>query len=198
VWPVALQSSLRNKNQSFTLWSLACGLIYPESVVKPSRFEWFWARQSTVSALLVIIVVGALGFALDLLLVKEGVPRKDMLLVSNGLTGVAAGWLFYQLAENHKNKQQIIQERMRTIAELNHHIRNALQVIKYAGGLKTSLDASQLQLINDSVKRIEWALREVLPKYPHGFPAEAAEDNSEFSSNVVSQFLNQHKHSKPH
>ena len=26
----------------------------------------------------------------------------------------------------------------------------------------------QIQLINDSVERIEWALREVLPKYPMG------------------------------
>jgi hypothetical protein len=56
---------------------------------------------------------------------------------------------------------------MHTIAELNHHIRNALQVIKFLGGQQRSgLDAMQLQLINDSVDRIEWALREVLPRYP--------------------------------
>ncbi len=55
---------------------------------------------------------------------------------------------------------------MKTIAELNHHIRNALQVIKFLGGQQRSaLDAMQLQLINDSVERIEWALREVLPRY---------------------------------
>jgi hypothetical protein len=32
----------------------------------------------------------------------------------------------------------------------------------------SSLDAVQLQLVNDSVDRIEWALREVLPRYPIG------------------------------
>jgi len=58
---------------------------------------------------------------------------------------------------------------MKTIAELNHHIRNALQVIKFLGVQnRSSLDAAQLQLINDSVDRIEWALREVLPRYPIG------------------------------
>jgi hypothetical protein len=58
---------------------------------------------------------------------------------------------------------------MKTIAELNHHIRNALQVIKFLGGQKRAgLDAMQLQLINDSADRIEWALREVLPRYPIG------------------------------
>jgi len=54
---------------------------------------------------------------------------------------------------------------MKTIAELNHHIRNALQVIKFLGGQRSGLDAVQLQLINDSADRIEWALREVLPRY---------------------------------
>jgi hypothetical protein len=33
------------------------------------------------------------------------------------------------------------------------------------GAQRSSLDAMQLQLINDSVERIEWALREVLPRY---------------------------------
>jgi hypothetical protein len=53
---------------------------------------------------------------------------------------------------------------MQSIAELNHHIRNALQVIKFLGvEQRPTLDSLQLQLINDS--RIEWALREVLPRY---------------------------------
>ncbi len=60
--------------------------------------------------------------------------------------------------------------RMATIAEMNHHIRNAMQVIR---GLITFLpDPShrddQILLINESVERVEWALREVLPKYPAG------------------------------
>jgi hypothetical protein len=92
-----------------------------------------------------------------------------MLIFSNGLTGVFAGGLFWQMAREAKASRDLIAERMKTIAELNHHIRNALQVIKFLGGQKrTGLDAVQLQLINDSVDRIEWALREVLPRYPIG------------------------------
>jgi hypothetical protein len=57
---------------------------------------------------------------------------------------------------------------MHTIAELNHHIRNALQVIKFWGAQhqNCTLDEMQIRLMKDSVDRIEWALREVLPKYP--------------------------------
>jgi hypothetical protein len=34
----------------------------------------------------------------------------------------------------------------------------------------------QLQLINDSVDRIEWALREVLPRYPQDVMSAAKEE----------------------
>jgi hypothetical protein len=41
-------------------------------------------------------------------------------------------------------------------------------VIKFWGSQhqNCSLDEMQIRLMKDSVERIEWALREVLPKYP--------------------------------
>jgi hypothetical protein len=128
-----------------------------------------WSRQSGLVALLVVLGVSLIGIILDWLLVKEGLPRLDMIIFSNGLTGLFAGGLFWQMAREAKASRDLVAERMKTIAELNHHIRNALQVIKFLGMQKRSgLDAVQLQLINDSVDRIEWALREVLPRYPIG------------------------------
>ena len=91
-----------------------------------------------------------------------------MMIFSNGLTGLFAGGLFFQMAREAKASRALVEERMKTIAELNHHIRNALQVIKFLGGQRSGVDAAQLQLINDSADRIEWALREVLPRYSVG------------------------------
>lgn len=89
-----------------------------------------------------------------------------MLIISNSLTGLFAAGMLYQVVREERAHRELIRARMKTIAELNHHIRNALQVIKFWGAQqRTSLDAMQLQLINDSVDRIEWALRELLPKY---------------------------------
>lgn len=131
--------------------------------------ESLWFRRTGLLSLLVVAIVSAIGIILDRLLLKEGMPRLDMLVFSNGLTGLFAGGLFYQMAREEKASRELVAARMKTIAELNHHIRNALQVIKFLGGQKrTGLDAVQLQLINDSVNRIEWALREVLPRYPLG------------------------------
>lgn len=129
-------------------------------------FDSFWARQSGWLAVVVVAIVSVLGFLLDLGLVTEGFPRRDLMFLSNLIIGIIAGWLFYQFARNEKHKREIMRQRMQTVAELNHHIRNALQVIRYAGGSKTAQDATQLQLINESVARIEWALREVLSRYP--------------------------------
>jgi len=130
--------------------------------------ESSWSRRSGLLSLAVVIVVSALGIVLDRLLLKEGLPRLDMMIFSNGLTGLFAGGLFYQMAREAKASRALVEERMKTIAELNHHIRNALQVIKFLGGQRSGLDAVQLQLINDSADRIEWALREVLPRYSVG------------------------------
>jgi len=128
-----------------------------------------WSRRSGLVSLLVAVIVSLIGILLDWLLVKEGLPRLDMLIFSNGLTGLFAGGLFWQMAREAKASRDLVAERMKTIAELNHHIRNALQVIKFLGVQNSSsLDAVQLQLVNDSVDRIEWALREVLPRYPIG------------------------------
>ncbi len=139
--------------------------------------ESLWSRRSGLLSIIVAVIVSAIGFVLDHVLVKEGLPRFDMLIFSNGLTGIFAGGLFYQLAREEKASRELVRARMKTIAELNHHIRNALQVIRFLGGQQRhGLDAVQLQLINDSVDRIEWALREVLPRYERDAPAIAVQE----------------------
>jgi len=76
--------------------------------------------------------------------------------------------LFYQYARNERNRRELVRQRMSTIVEMNHHIRNALQVIKFwsVQHQNCNPDEAQIQLVRDSVDRIEWALREVLPRYP--------------------------------
>lgn len=108
----------------------------------------------------VVVLVWAVGFGFDRLLAKDGVRRMDILFVSNALTGIVAGFLFYSLTNFERMRRKQVGERLRTIAEMNHHIRNSLQVITYA----TAADSDKsVELIRSSVERIEWALREVLP-----------------------------------
>ena len=171
--------------------------VVNQRCVSPQAFS---ARQSLLLSFLVTVAVAALGFGLNSFLFREGIPRRDLMLMSSSIIGIVAGLLFYQFLRNERIKHEVVQQRMRTIAELNHHIRNALQVIRYAGGSKSSSDASQLQLINEAVARIDWALREVLPKYPVGAPVEKTRSESAvpaFSSAVVDDFVLRHKEARP-
>ncbi len=134
------------------------------------------------------------GILQDVFLVNEGFSRWSLIIVSNMFTGSIAGLLFHQYARNQRHQRELIRQRMQTVAELNHHIRNALQVIKFWGVQHQNcrLTDEQIQLMKDSVDRIEWALREVLPRYPesevlirtngHGQPAETAQTTAQFSA----------------
>jgi len=106
------------------------------------------------------VLVWIVGYGFDRLLAKDGVTRTDILLTSNALTAIVAGFLFFSLTNYERLRRKLVRERLSTIAEMNHHIRNALQVITYA----TAADNDEsVELIRTSVERIEWALREVLP-----------------------------------
>src|SRR5215475_10862225 len=85
----------------------------------------------------IVLLVWTVGFGFDHLLARDGVTRTDILVVSNALTGIVAGFLFYSLTNNERLRRKLIRERLRTIAEMNHHIRNSLQVITYATAADT-------------------------------------------------------------
>lgn len=72
--------------------------------------------------------------------------------------GISAGLvvLFYE-----RWRQRELDAKLRTIRLMNHHVRNALQVIS---ATSPGVDGSdQQERVRDAVNRIEWALREVLP-----------------------------------
>jgi len=98
-----------------------------------------------------------LGVALRALLDNLGVSGVPA-AVDDLLIGALAGVLVFAY-ERHQHK--LILEKMRVISEMNHHVRNALQPIMYSPYLKEQ--AEQVRTIQEGTRRIEWALREVLP-----------------------------------
>lgn len=68
------------------------------------------------------------------------------------------GWLIYRY---ERNRAKYLHDRLKMIELMNHHVRNALNVIVtsvYVHGYDKELNE-----IRASVNRIEWALREILP-----------------------------------
>lgn len=60
-----------------------------------------------------------------------------------------------------RRRERELVKRLQVIELMNHHVRNALQPIMY---VPYSQDQQQqLSAIQDAVRRIDWALREILP-----------------------------------
>lgn len=117
--------------------------------------------KSWVSVIVVASVVSVVGLLFDRLLIREGIPRYDLMAISNLLTGIVAGAFFWQAKRLEQQRRQFIRERLNTISEMNHHIRNALQVISLYSGKQP--DDAAVAALSQAVNRIEWALSEVLP-----------------------------------
>lgn len=112
-----------------------------------------------------------LGVVLRTVLDKLGVGGMPA-LIDDLLIGFLAGAMVFAY-ERHQHK--LILARMRVIAEMNHHVRNALQPIIYSPFLNEQ--AEQIRIIQEGTRRIEWALREVLAG-----EAEPAPPSSKFRS----------------
>jgi len=87
---------------------------------------------------------------------------KIALEISDTITAILIGALTTQMIVFYRQRQLQAQARVQRIAEMNHHVRNALQVITYWS--LAEKEKRQVELVQDAVNRIQWALREVLPR----------------------------------
>jgi len=99
---------------------------------------------------------------LEVRLHRDGVPSRDLILLSSLLVGLVAAGLVYLLSIRERQRRTYVECRLRVIAEMNHHIRNALQVITFY----TRKGEKREVGVIEAVERIQWALREVLPQLP--------------------------------
>jgi hypothetical protein len=117
--------------------------------------------KSRLVLLTIVVIVAAVGLLFDRLLLRGGLSRLDMMIASNTLTGVVAAGLFSQIIQRERERRALLRQRLQVIAEMNHHIRNALQVISFSAAQEP--DQKTVEMVRGSVDRIQWALREILP-----------------------------------
>jgi hypothetical protein len=68
-------------------------------------------------------------------------------------------WILLGLV--HGRRRRLI-EYVRRVADLNHHIRNAMQIILYQATL-TQADPEQIEQVENAVRRVDAALHEIFP-----------------------------------
>jgi hypothetical protein len=120
-------------------------------------------RRIGLSFLLGFALFG-LGALVNALLERSHVGGL-MLYIDDVLLGLIAGLLVF-FYEQRRHRATL--DKIRVIAEMNHHVRNALQAIALSPYAEKS---KQIELIGESAERIQWALREILPGEVEPVPA---------------------------
>jgi hypothetical protein len=112
-------------------------------------------RRIGLSILLGFSLFG-LGAMVNMVLERRHVVGWSLYL-DDALLGLFAGLLvfFYE-----QRRHRAMMDKIRVIADMNHHVRNALQAIALSPYAEKS---KQIQLIDESAERIQWALRKILP-----------------------------------
>ncbi|HEY7353941.1 MAG TPA: hypothetical protein VH596_14330 [Terriglobales bacterium] len=87
--------------------------------------------------------------------------HAEMTLLDEFLLAVFTAALVLVIELWYQRERQRMDEKLRTIQLMNHHVRNALQSIIDSAYVHGHLDEVQT-----SVERIAWALREILPGQP--------------------------------
>jgi len=113
-----------------------------------------FARRIGIS-LTIGVVIALIGGAV------ESAIGNHALLSLESLDDVIIGVLTAVVIFVYEQRRyRVIMDKIATISAMNHHVRNALQTISYSPYTEQE---KQIKMIAESVSRIEWALREVLP-----------------------------------
>lgn len=123
---------------------------------------WFCSSPARirVCAAFIGFCVFAAAFAVDWLMYARGSNPIFMMLASTGLAGLISALLCIRALDEWYRRRIATEEYLRLVSEMNHHIRNALDVIQMSAALTSQGDA--IQAIDASVIKIDWALRELL------------------------------------
>ena len=101
------------------------------------------------------MVIALIGGAVEALIGKHTLFTAES--VDDLIIGVLAAAVIFAYEQR---RYRATMDKIQMISAMNHHVRNALQTIAYAPYTEQE---KQIRMIADSVGRIEWALREILP-----------------------------------
>jgi hypothetical protein len=112
------------------------------------------------AALLVGMLLFGVSYILDWVLYWLKVPLIST-VADNVVIGTCAAVAAYIWARYEAERQAHAREKMILIAELNHHIRNAVTLLGQSAALEDG--PTKLRLIDEAVDRIDRVLTELVP-----------------------------------
>ncbi len=123
-----------------------------------------WPLRSRRRAVLAAIGVGAAvfctAFFIERYLRQQGTDPLPMIAASDAMAAALATFLVMLILHGIIERRRQVIERLRVIAEINHQVRNALELIQLSA--VTTENEGAVRIIGEGVQRIERTLRELL------------------------------------
>lgn len=114
----------------------------------------------TLTACGVLFVVALAKFSIVRAVLRMGAPREVLQAQDALITAVLSAVLVWVVLMAVRARREQEQQQIRTVADLNHHLRNALEIILCSAYLRQSEHATA---ILHSVERIDHTLKMLLP-----------------------------------
>ncbi len=118
-------------------------------------------KTSICFSSLIAVLAGAIELTAHTTLLRHSISR---FVADFGDATAVALFVFLltyvELAITRERRLRVLHD-VKTVSELNHHVRNALQAIQYAA--YTSRDLENVGIITGAVERIDHILRELYP-----------------------------------
>lgn len=93
---------------------------------------------------------------------RLGAPDELLLWWNNVVIGVLTFLIVLAVTVFAQRLRREERARLEVIREVNHHVGNALQVVRLHQAIEG--DPEMTAQVDDAITRIEWVLREVLPQ----------------------------------
>ena len=119
-------------------------------------------RSTTVlSGCIAALSFGLFDYFVDSTMFQMGVSPEIHAAAQAAFVGLGAGAAALLVMLARRERRKLIQEQLVKVAELNHRLRNGLQVI--VDSQHNSADEPQKQMVFDTVRSISESLRQLFP-----------------------------------
>lgn len=129
--------------------------------------QWLVRRTETpLNRIFFVLGIGLLAAIFEAVLdgwLSRHAGRDWRLVLDSGSIGLLVGFITYIEIIAVQVRRERMAAELRTVSELNHNVRNALQAISYAVRLRET--DNQVEIIEDCVRRIDATLRDLFPAH---------------------------------
>lgn len=108
-------------------------------------------------SLIVLTITSALDVCGHLILDSVHATIRETFVIGSLVPGCVAGLLVWHLMVINRHRRLSALHDLETTANLNHHVRNALQVLSYYTHGQPLAD---IEILNTEIERIQWAMNE--------------------------------------